>query len=91
VVVVLAVVVVVVGVDVDEVGVVVVVAVVAAVVVVVDAVVALSTISSTLFAEGAAGVTPFGSKARVTRRSTANLIFAGLVVRVGVFWASVDQ
>jgi hypothetical protein len=61
------------------------------VVVVVVGVVASSTINSSLFADGAVGVTPVGSKANVTRRSFVNLILAGFVVNVGFSWPNVDQ
>jgi hypothetical protein len=84
-------VVVVVGVLVVVVGPVGAVVVVVGAVVVVVGVVASSTISSTLFADGAVGVTPVGSKASVKRRSFVNLILAGFVVNVGVFWANVAQ
>jgi hypothetical protein len=73
-----------------ESGTVVVVVAVGAVVVVVG-VVASSTISCSLFSDGAEGVTPVGSKARVTRRSLVNLILAGFVVNVGFSWPKVVQ
>jgi hypothetical protein len=41
-------------------------------------------ISSTVVCDGGAGVTPLGSKAKVTRRYCPNLIEPGLVVMVGV-------
>jgi hypothetical protein len=61
------------------------------VVVVVELVVACSVISSIVVADGKLGVTPEGSKAIVSSRFLTNLIFAGLVVSVGVFWSNEVQ
>jgi hypothetical protein len=94
VVVVLAIVVVVVGnvVVVVRLGTVVVVVAVLAVVVVVFALAMIEEdIWFTVVWDGAAGVTPLGSKASVTRRYCANLIEPGFVVIVGFTWESEVQ
>ena len=68
--------------------VVVVVAVLAVVVVVLTLEIIEADISFTVVWDGAVGVTPFGSNARVTRKYCANLMVPGFVVMVGVFWDS---
>lgn len=45
-------------------------------------------IAFTVVCDGGAGVTPLGSKAKVTRRYCANLIEPGLVVMTGLVWES---